>query len=141
MAPPTVITAAAPPPGDRPADLRRFAAHVEAAVVAFREDVSYAVSMARAAVVIDRKRQVWQARKELREAETRARAECARTAAFDCHAMSPCGVGDCKFATGEHAQLDVYTTGTTTRPQASNTGGYSIEPAVSALVESRRAGL
>ena len=129
-------------PDDRPADLHSFAEHVEAAVVAFREDVSYAVSMARAAVVIDRKRQVWQARKELREAEATARTECARTAAFDCHAMSPCGVGDCKFASGERAQLDVHAcAGTTARPQASNTATYSIEPAVIVLVESRRAGL
>jgi hypothetical protein len=37
---------------------------VEVALTAFGIDVSYAVSMARAAVTITRKRAVWQARRE-----------------------------------------------------------------------------
>lgn len=56
-----------------PVDAAAFAADVEAALSAFRHDVSYAVSMARSAVTITRKREVWQARKETRLAE-----ECAR---------------------------------------------------------------
>jgi len=121
------------------ADLSAFADQVDAALSAFAEDVYYAVAMARAAVVIDRKRRVWQARKDLREAEARAHHECRDTGEFDCHAESPCGTGDCKFAAGEHANLATTAPGSTIRPQRSNRSTYSLEPAVSALAD-RRAG-
>lgn len=129
------------PRRDRPTDPAVFAAAVDTALAAFGTDVSYAVAMARAAVVIGRKRRVWQARKDLREAEARAHAECAATGPFDCHAESPCGTGDCKFATGEHAALAVTAPGPTVRPQASNRRTYSLEPAVAALADRHAAPL
>ncbi len=121
----------------RPVDVSAFADQVAAALAAFGTDVSYAVSMARAAVVIDRKRRVWQARKDLRDAEAAAHAECATTEAFDCHAVAPCGTGDCKFATGEHAGLHAPAAGDTARPQRANTGGYSLDAAVNTLADQR----
>jgi hypothetical protein len=60
-------------------DVTSFATQIDQALLAFGQDVSYAVSMARAAVVIARKRQVGAARRELREAE--ARAHCTAVAA------------------------------------------------------------
>ncbi len=122
----------------QPTDLSAFADQVETALRAFGQDVSYAVLMARAAVVIERKRLVWQARKDLRDAEARAHAECADTGTFDCHAEAPCGTGDCKFATTEHSHLAVAAPGTTVRPQRSNPHTYSLEPAVTALAAARR---
>lgn len=119
-----------------PIDVTPFREHIAEALAAFATDVSYAVAMARAAVIIVKKRQVWQARKELRAAEAQAHAEC-RQATFDCHAVSPCGAGDCKFAQGEYAALDVAAPGTAVRPQQRSIGGYSLEPAVAALVARR----
>lgn len=118
----------------RPVDVSGFVDQVDTALRAFAVDVSYAVSMAHAAVVIDRKRRVWQARKDLRDAEARAHADCRDVGSFECHAASPCGTGDCKFATDELAALVVADCpGDTVRPQRSNPSSYSLEPAVAAL--------
>ena len=50
-----------------PVDVTPFRRDVDAAIHAFGLDVSYAVSMARAAVTITRKRAVWQARRTEQE--------------------------------------------------------------------------
>lgn len=49
-----------------PVDTGKFRVQIEQAMKAFEADVSYAVSMARAAVTIVRKREVWQARRDNR---------------------------------------------------------------------------
>lgn len=49
-------------------DVRHFRAILDQAMEAFQSDVSYAVLMARAAVTITRKREVWQARRDARDA-------------------------------------------------------------------------
>lgn len=49
-----------------PIDITAFHHAVDAAMEAFQADVSYAVQMARAAVTITRKREVWQARRDAR---------------------------------------------------------------------------
>jgi hypothetical protein len=49
-----------------PVDVAAFRHQIEQAMEAFQTDVSYAVHMARAAVTITRKREVWQARREAR---------------------------------------------------------------------------
>lgn len=106
--------------------------------MAIGEDVSYAVLMARAAVTIDRKRAAWQVRKDLREAEQRAHTECRRTPQFTCRTASPCGTGDCKFALGDMALLDVPDCdGRSERPQHNVHGPYSIDAAVAPLLELR----
>lgn len=50
-------------------DTRRFHIDIEKAMEAFQADVTYAVLMARAAVTITRKREVWQARREAKAAQ------------------------------------------------------------------------
>lgn len=50
-----------------PVDVRRFRNQIEQAMTAFEMDADYAVRMARAAVTIVRKREVWQSRREARE--------------------------------------------------------------------------
>lgn len=126
-------------PAAPPVDVSSFADQIDQALIAFGQDVGYAVQMARSAVVIARKRQVGAARRELREAEARAHAECAAAAPFDCHAVSACGTGDCKFAEGEHATLTVAASGgVTTRPQRRTAGTrYSLDEAVTALAAQR----
>lgn len=52
-----------------PVDTGLFRPQIEAAMKAFEDDVSYAVLMARAAVTIVRKREVWQARRDARNAQ------------------------------------------------------------------------
>ncbi len=52
-----------------PVDVTAFQRQIEQAMDAFAEDVSYAVQMARSAVTIVRKREVWQARRDARERE------------------------------------------------------------------------
>lgn len=49
-----------------PHDIHRFHPDIDQAMEAFRADVSYAVQMARAAVTIVKKREVWQARRDAR---------------------------------------------------------------------------
>jgi hypothetical protein len=49
-----------------PVDVSAFDLQIDAALEAFRSDVSYAVDMARSAVNIVRKREVWQARRDAR---------------------------------------------------------------------------
>lgn len=122
-------------------DQTRFDDEIAAACAAFATDVSYAVAMARAAVTITRKRDLWLARKELREAEVKARTRCADTGAFDCHAHDPCGTGDCKFAEGHLAALDIPTVlaAATERPQTHCTGPYNIDNAVEPLLALRAA--
>lgn len=124
--------------GARPsADLDTFNDAIHGALAAFAQDVSYAVAMARAAVTITRKREILTARRELRAAEARARAECEVTQPFTCHAISACGTGDCKFAEGEHAQLlRAAPGGSASRPQHPYEG-YSLDEAVAALVDRR----
>jgi post-segregation antitoxin (ccd killing protein) len=123
----------------RSVDVTTFADEVADALRAFGHDVSYAVSMARAAVAIESKRRAWEARKEIRAAEAAARIECA-SHDFHCHAQAPCGVGDCKFAQGELSQLHVNAgSGKVIRPQRHDTADYSIESAVAALLEHRKA--
>lgn len=55
--------------GANPVDLELFYDQVESAMTAFSTDVSYAVLMARAAVTITRKREVWKARREQRRTD------------------------------------------------------------------------
>lgn len=52
--------------GLAPTDIGRFTTTIDQALEAFQSDVSYAVQMARAAVTIVRKREVWQARRDAR---------------------------------------------------------------------------
>ncbi len=115
-----------------------FATEIDTALRAFAADVSYAAQMARSAVTITRKRAVWQARKDARAAEHAAHTECSAAAPFTCTAVSPCGTGDCKYAHGEMTMLDIPAQpGPTSRPQADNTGRYTIEAAVTPLVQLR----
>ncbi len=121
-----------------PADAGAFREAIDDAYAAFLSDVSYAVSIARAAVSIERKRGVWQARRDAKAAEAAAHTLCRDAEPFTCLATSPCGVGDCKFAGGEMTLLDVaHCPGATARPQLSNTWPYAIEAAVGPLVQLR----
>lgn len=49
-----------------PVDVESFLDEIDAALDAFSSDVSYACLMARSAVTIERKRQLWQVRRELK---------------------------------------------------------------------------
>lgn len=119
-------------------DLSAFTDVVADALTAFTHDVSYAVSIARAASVIRNKRAQAAARRELREAEARAHAECSQTS-FHCNAVGPCGVADCKFAIGDLNLLQVAALpGQTRRPQPNSLSEYSLEPAVAPLAAMRR---
>lgn len=53
--------------GHTAVDVTAFRHTVEQAMAAFQADVTYAVHMARAAVTITRKREVWQARRDTKE--------------------------------------------------------------------------
>lgn len=134
-----------------PIDTQRFTAELESAYVAFGADASYAAAMARNAVTIQRKRSVWQARRDQKTildeagptwqarrdivlAEQVARELCEDAAPFRCTTISPCGTGDCKFAAGEMALLDIPDRrGPCQRPQTSNRHRYTTEAAVAAL--------
>jgi hypothetical protein len=55
----------------QPVDLATFRTEIDAALAAFTEDVSYACSMARSAVMIGRKRDMWQTRKDQRTVDSK----------------------------------------------------------------------
>ncbi len=54
--------------GTAPVAVDQFRDHIDRALTAFQTDVTYSVLMARAAVTIARKREVWQIRREARDA-------------------------------------------------------------------------
>jgi hypothetical protein len=127
-----------PRPRAAPVDTACFADALNAAYLAFSGDVSYAVAMARAAVTIVRKRAVWQARRDTRQAEATARVLCESAGSFHCSVEDPCGTGGCKFAVGEMALVQVpECAGPTRRPQQRSRGTYSIEAAVKPLIDLR----
>jgi hypothetical protein len=53
--------------GTTPIAVEHFRDNIDKALAAFGQDVTYSVLMARAAVTIARKREVWQIRREHRE--------------------------------------------------------------------------
>ncbi len=117
----------------KPVDPTTFLPEIEAALAAFSADVTYAVEVATNAVTALRKRAVYAARREIRAAEKKAHAECEATPAFTCHAISPCGIGDCKFAEGALAQRNIPAQrGSGRRPQAPH-DTYSVDAAAEAL--------
>lgn len=119
-------------------DLSKFDELIDRALQAFGSDVSYAVAMSRSASSIERKREVWALRLELRTAEKEARERCCSVVPFRCKAQSPCGVGDCIFATGDFANIGVEDwEGVRYRPQMDSTGRYSIESAMLPLRDYR----
>lgn len=48
----------------RPLDVDRYQTLIQSALIAFEEDVSYIISMARSAVTIENKRDTWRRRVE-----------------------------------------------------------------------------
>jgi hypothetical protein len=50
--------------GTNPVAIDQFTDQINRALAAFHEDADYAVKMARAAVTIARKRQIWQTRRD-----------------------------------------------------------------------------
>lgn len=118
-------------------DVALFAGDVADAIAAFGRDVTYAVSMARAAVAIEHKRRSWDARKRLRQAEAAAHAECEQHD-FTCHAVAACGTGDCKFAQDELAGLTVAAPGGKSRRPQPPHESYGMDEAVAALTSRRQ---
>lgn len=53
--------------GTTPVAVDKFTDHIDKALTAFRADATYSVLIARAAVTIARKREVWQQRRENRD--------------------------------------------------------------------------
>lgn len=122
-------------------DCTPFSGVVQEALHAFSEDMSYAVQMARHATTIHHKREVWAIRLELRRAESEAQALCSQVPYAYCVNQSPCGTGECAFATGDLAELDIREVGPGKRPHASDYPSYSLEAAVRPLQELRAAGV
>lgn len=105
------------------------------ALRAFQADSAYATSMARTASAILAKRRVWSVRTEVRAAERDARAACADAGVRVCAVRSPCGTGDCPFATAALPTAPVVVPGPTARPvRFAHWGSYSLEPVVDSLL-------
>jgi hypothetical protein len=90
-------------------DVQPFKKIVDLALVAFGSDFGYAEQMLMSAQGISRKREVWSYRTEARQAEAKAKAQC-RERGGPCNSISPCGFGDCAFATPENAKLVIVST-------------------------------
>lgn len=121
-------------------DVAPFTALIGEALSAYASDSSYAVAMARQARTIQTKRAVWQLRSELKSAESEARKTCGSTEPFVCDTTSPCGTGDCRFASGDLVFLAVpEAPGKSIRPQPSSANQtYDLEAAVRPLQELRQ---
>jgi hypothetical protein len=120
-------------------DTDSFSELVDEAVQAFGEDIIYAVSMLKASATIRRKRVIWRAKKDLREAEKQAVELCSKAGTFVCSNRTPCGTGSgCKFAEGD---LTLITTesvkGSSKRPQEWSADSYNIEDAFEDLLKIR----
>lgn len=92
-------------------DCSPFAELMAEALRAFATDVEYATAMAARASVVLVRRQVWQARTDVRQAEAAAVARCRAAGSFTCDADTlVCGIGSCRWATPELATVVVMTT-------------------------------
>jgi hypothetical protein len=91
--------------------------------------------MASHAMTIQKKRNVWALRIELRGAEAKARKLCAKAGVVFCMNASPCGTGACPFAQGDLAllQLEASLAPKVGRPAASEYPDYNLEDAVRPL--------
>lgn len=140
------------PRGGRPAkviDTSPFEAVMAEALVAYTLDVGLCELMMINAVQIQGKRLAWKIRKELRQADERARAECEAAGPRTCVVTEPCGCGPCPYARGDHADLvgvpslpaKTSSTNRTARPQPrpEHVPGhiYSVEAALLPLIELR----
>lgn len=112
-------------------DVSAFEVIVDKALEAFSSDIGYTEQMVTTAVAIERKRRVWQLRLELRAASLLAREECAKHS-FVCDALSPCGFGDCRFATMQTKAVVISTRGRQTRVQVSAFERYDLEQQLNA---------
>jgi hypothetical protein len=145
-------SAPAPPrrQGRRPKqiDTSSFEAVMAEALLAYSVDVGYAVSMMNSANQIQRKRNTWQVRSELRRAEADARAACESSQITACVVTEPCSTGSCPFSQGDLADLvgvpSLPTSSSTSRatrpvPRPEHVPGhvYSIEAALQPLIELR----
>jgi hypothetical protein len=119
----------------RSIDTQPFSGVMAEALTAYAQDPAYAVAMTKQASTIQNKRDVWAIRTELRRAEETARTACAASSeSFTCKVTSPCGTGNCRFATGDLRRLDIPATpGRTERPDGRHASPYSIEAAVQPL--------
>ena len=122
---------------DAVVDVNRFASLLEEANRAYRIDVSYAIAICGAARSIESKRDVWKLRLELRAASKSAQLQCRKVPQFRCDNLSPCGLGNCKFAQGEMALLHIQSPGHTMRPQLDSQPSYGLEGAVDSLRQLR----
>ena len=120
------------------ADIAAYVPVVDQALRAFSSDVSYAVGMVRQATTIQSKREVWAIRSELRDAESSARKLCAQDGA-GCLLQTPCGVGQCRFAQGDLAEITVPESGLVAgKPKPGGGVGYEVDSAIAALRAHRR---
>ncbi len=119
--------------------MNEYSLSTQSALEAFSSDVSYAVAIVSAAVGIKKKRKSWQLKRDLKSAETAARKLCEKSESFVCLNQSPCGIGSCRFASGEFASLKILKCkGNTPRPQKFATGGsYNIDVVLFPLAELR----
>lgn len=121
-------------------DLADFEPVVAQAMDAFRNDSSYAVSMASKASSIIAKRRVWELRKELRTAEATARTQCAVSEIQLCGVNGPCGTGACPFAVGDLKKLTPCMAKSgkpVPRPVPGAVPNYNIETVIKQLVSLR----
>jgi len=94
--------------------------------------------MVRQATTIQSKREVWAIRSELRDAETSARKLCAQDG-MGCLLQTPCGVGSCRFAQGDLAEITVPESGLVAGKSKPTGGvGYEVDAAIAALRAHRR---
>lgn len=122
---------------DTPINIEKFASLIAEADRAYRMDVSYAIAVCGSARSIESKREVWKLRLELRVASKQAQLQCRKVAQFKCDNLSPCGLGNCKFAEGEMALLHIQSPGHTMRPQVDSQPSYGLEGAVESLRQLR----
>lgn len=128
----------------REVDTEPFVAIVAEALAAYTVDFRYAEQMAARAAVIAHKRQSWEVRIELREAEAIAVAACSAAGSVTCDVTEPCGTGRCRYAPPELAELRVSPTRPRSgtwheRPQPGHPDPvYNLESVHGALMQLRR---
>lgn len=112
---------------------------VEDAFSAFGLDSSYTISMARHAASIQSKRTVWSTRLELRAAAKVAARMCTSSPAAYCVNPSPCGTGQCPFAVGDLADIQVgESEGLLDRPAPSDFPTFNVDIMIRPLLALRK---
>lgn len=118
-------------------DLSAYEQVIASAIQAFAYDFSYAETILTKARMMRTHRTFWATLTELRHAEALAREACAKDGITGCVLTTPCGVGECPYASGDHRKVTEVAFREYKHPKPDGTDACHVHSAVQPLLEHR----